>query len=97
MTKKEMITQINDHAKSFTGCDGLYGIKGYSHTRLAVMLVAYEVMAGLNEKCNALLAEYGVTQYDTIQFSLMGENAPEWYKEYWQCKMQAIEIWRTHY
>ena len=97
MTKKEMIAQINEHAKSFVGCDGVYGIKGYSSERLAAMLAAYQKMADANQKARDLLTANGCSEYDTIRYSLMGDNAPSWYHEYWGYKMQALEIWRTNF
>jgi len=97
MNRKAMIERINELANRFTGCVGVYGIKGYDRARLAAMLTAFEKMIETNCKADQLLSEHGYTVDQTLHFALMGDHAPDWFKEYWSLRMQAIEIWRSKF
>jgi len=97
MNRKAMIERINELANRFTGCSGMYGIKGYDRARLAAMLTAFEKMTEFNSKADQLLSEHGYTVEQTLRFALMGDHAPDWYKQYWDWRMKAIEIWRSKF
>ena len=93
MKRQQILDRINEIAREYVHCDGIYGINGWKKDRLAVMLADYEEMIVHERKYRKAIKDSGLSNTQLCGLGLMAAP-PAWYAEACAEGAAAMDIWR---